>query len=63
MGVQAQGMIGNHKAFGLGYEALAFFTRVRAKYLALAAAEPRRFRVLDATLSPAALKKFGEQIL
>lgn len=36
-------------------EALAFFTRVRAKYLALAAAEPRRFHVLDATLPPAAL--------
>jgi dTMP kinase len=36
-------------------EALAFFTRVRAKYLALAAAEPRRVRVLDATLPPSAL--------
>jgi dTMP kinase len=36
-------------------EALAFFTRVRAKYLALAEAEPRRFRVLDAALPPPAL--------
>lgn len=36
-------------------EALAFFTRVRARYLALAAAEPRRFHVLDATLPPAVL--------
>ncbi len=34
-------------------ERLAFFTRVRTRYLALAAAEPARFRVLDATASPA----------
>lgn len=34
-------------------ERLAFFTRVRARYLQLAAAEPMRFRVLDATLPPA----------
>lgn len=33
-------------------ERLAFFTRVRAGYLQLAAAEPARFRVLDATGSP-----------
>jgi dTMP kinase len=44
-------------------EALAFFTRVRASYLALAAAEPRRIRVLDATLSPAALQQQAEQSL
>ena len=36
-------------------EALAFFTRVRARYMALAKAEPQRFRVLDATQSPASL--------
>jgi len=34
-------------------ERLAFFARVRARYLELAAAEPARFRVLDATASPA----------
>jgi dTMP kinase len=36
-------------------EALAFFARVRARYLQLAAREPARFRVLDATLAPAEL--------
>ena len=36
-------------------EALAFFVRVRARYLQLAQREPRRFRVLDATQTPAEL--------
>lgn len=36
-------------------EALGFFTRVRARYLELAAREPRRVHVLDATRSPEAL--------
>jgi dTMP kinase len=36
-------------------EALGFFARVRERYLELAAREPHRIRVLDATLPPAAL--------
>ena len=36
-------------------EKLAFFTRVRQHYLDLAAAEPRRMRILDATATPAAV--------
>ncbi len=37
-------------------ETLAFFERVRARYLEIAAAEPSRVRVLDATASPAPLR-------
>jgi dTMP kinase len=37
-------------------EALEFFARVRAGYLELARREPARFRVLDATQSPDALR-------
>ncbi len=36
-------------------ERLAFFMRVRARYLELAAAEPARFRVLDAAAAPEAV--------
>ena len=36
-------------------EALEFFTRVRARYLELAARDPQRIQVLDATQAPAAL--------
>ena len=36
-------------------EAAAFFGRVRERYLQLAAGEPKRFRVLDATQSQSAL--------
>jgi dTMP kinase len=36
-------------------EQLAFFARVRERYLQLARAEPRRIRVLDATAAPAVL--------
>jgi dTMP kinase len=37
-------------------EALEFFARVRAAYLELARREPARFRVLDATQTPDALR-------
>ncbi len=36
-------------------ETLEFFHRVRAKYLELAAAEPKRFVVIDATATPASV--------
>ena len=36
-------------------EAVVFFERVRERYLAIAAAEPMRVRILEATLPPAAL--------
>ena len=36
-------------------ERLAFFARVRAHYLQLAAAEPARIRIIDATATPAAV--------
>ncbi len=37
-------------------EALEFFARVRAEYLVLARREPGRFRILDATQTPEALR-------
>jgi dTMP kinase len=37
-------------------ETLAFFERVRARYLEIAATEPQRVRVLDATAAPAPLR-------
>lgn len=36
-------------------ETVVFFERVRERYLAIAAAEPQRVRILEATLPPAAL--------
>jgi dTMP kinase len=44
-------------------ETLQFFERVQARYRALAAAEPARFRVLDATLDPAQLAAAGRVAL
>jgi dTMP kinase len=38
-------------------ETVAFFERVRERYLGIAAAEPQRVRVLDATLPPDELSK------
>jgi dTMP kinase len=40
-------------------ETLQFFERVQARYRSLAAAEPARFRLLDATLDPARLAEAG----
>ena len=44
-------------------EADAFFERVRASYRERAAAEPERFRVIDASLSPAAVLLAATQAL
>ena len=41
----------------LDREPLPFHTRVRSRYLELAAAEPARFRVVDAALDPGALEE------
>jgi dTMP kinase len=54
-----QGLARAHQRGGGGDrfedEQLAFFARVRQRYLDLAAAEPRRVRVLDATAPPGAV--------
>ena len=53
--------VGRERASGRGHvdriesEQDAFFERVHAAYLARAAAEPRRFRVIDATRTPDAV--------
>jgi dTMP kinase len=44
-------------------ETLAFFVRVRERYLQLARLEPRRIRVLDATKTPAELLADALQLL
>lgn len=46
---------GDSEADRFESETLAFFERVRARYLEIAAAEPQRVRVLDATATPDAL--------
>jgi len=44
-------------------ELTEFHERVRAEYLRRAAAEPRRFRVLDATMAPNEISKLLEKII
>lgn len=44
-------------------ETVAFFERVRSRYLGIAAADPQRVRVLDATLPPEALAAAALQAL
>lgn len=49
------GAVGEEAPDRFESETVAFFERVRGRYLDIAAAEPRRLRVLDATLQPVAL--------
>lgn len=44
-------------------EQLTFFEKVRTKYLALANAEPQRFRIIDATQSLANVEKQIQQVI
>jgi len=49
---QGQGKGGEDAPDRFESETVSFFERVRARYLDIAASEPERVRVLDATLSP-----------